>query len=419
MSALTVREPQLALEPRLLSRTSCAAPLPALSRAREREHLLAEIEASGLTGRGGGGFPTATKLRAVALGRSPIVVANGTEGEPASSKDKVLIAANPHLVIDGAVTAARLVGATDVVIAAGRADGRGIAALEHAVAERRGFDQGIALGVVAAPDRFVAGEEKALVNWLNGGQAKPTVDRPFERGVRGRPTLVQNVETLANLALIARHGADWFRELGTPQEPGSALVTVRGAVRAPGVAEIELGTTLRDVLAGFGGLTAIPQAFLLGGYFGTWVSARDALDLPFTNESLRPLGASLGARLVIALPQDACGLAETARVVRYLGRESAGQCGSCYFGLPAIATAFEMLAGGTADAPQALERLSRLVPQVEGRGACSLPTGATRLVTSALRVFAHEVDGHRAGRCCAPRRPAVLPVPDLHEHEWS
>jgi NADH:ubiquinone oxidoreductase subunit F (NADH-binding) len=416
MSALAVRETRLAAESRLLSSSRSDGPLPLLSSAAAREQLLAEIESSGLTGRGGAGFPTATKLRAVARGRVPVVVANGTEGEPASSKDKALLAADPQLVIDGAVTAARLVGAEEVFLAAGRADGHGLAALERAVAERRGRDGSIALRAVAAPDRFVAGEESALVNFLNGGPAKPTVDRPFERGMHGRPTLVQNVETLANVALIARHGADWFRRLGTAQEPGSALVTVLGAVRVPGVGEIELGTTLREVLTGFGGMTAMPQAFLVGGYFGTWVAARDAVDLPFTNESLRPLGASLGARTLIVLPQGTCGLAETARVVRYLARESAGQCGSCFFGLPAIATAFETLASGGTDVPQALERLARLVPQVEGRGACAHPTGATQLVASALRVFAQEIDRHRADRCCGPHHPPVLPVPD---HERS
>jgi NADH:ubiquinone oxidoreductase subunit F (NADH-binding) len=419
MSALAVRDTRLPAAPRLLDRNRNDEPLPALSSAGARERLLTEIAASGLTGRGGAGFPAATKLRAVARGRAPVVVANGTEGEPASSKDKVLLAADPQLVIDGAVTAARLVGAKEVFLAAGRADARGLAALERGVTERRGSDKGLNLRVVAVPDRFVAGQESALVNFLNGGTAKPTVDRPFERGVRGRPTLVQNVETLANVALIARHGADWFRRLGTAKEPGSALVTVLGAVRAPGVGEIELGTTLRDVLAGFGGLTAIPQAFLIGGYFGTWVPARDVYDRPFTNESLAPLGASIGARTLIVLPQDACGLAETARVVRYLARESAGQCGSCLFGLPAIATAFETLASGGADAPAALERLSRLVPQVEGRGACAHPTGATRLVASALRVFAPEIDRHRAGRCCGQHHPPVLPVPDPHDPEWS
>jgi NADH:ubiquinone oxidoreductase subunit F (NADH-binding) len=419
MSALAVREMRVAAAPRLLNRNRNDEPLPALSSARARERLLAEIEASGLTGRGGAAFPAATKLRAVARGRAPVVVANGTEGEPASFKDKVLLAADPQLVIDGAVTAARLVGAKEVFLAAGRADAPGLAALRRAVAERRGRDGGIALRVAAVPDRFVAGQESALVNFLNGGPAKPTVDRPFERGVRGRPTLVQNVETLANVALIARHGADWFRRLGTAKEPGSALATVLGAVRVPGVGEFELGTTLRDVLAGFGGMTAIPQAFLIGGFFGTWVSARDIFDRPFTNESLAPFGASLGARTLIVLPQDACGLTETARVVRYLAHESAGQCGSCVFGLPAIATAFEVLVSGGSQVPAALERLSRLVPQVEGRGACAHPSGATRLVSSALRVFAQEIDEHRAGRCCGAHHPPVFPIPDTHNQEWS
>jgi len=421
MAALPFAETRFAPTPRLLSGIQYYEPLPPLASAAARNHLVAEIEASGLTGRGGAGFPTATKLRAVARGRSPVVVANGTEGEPASAKDKALLAADPHLVIDGAVTAARLVGARDVFLAAARADGLGLKALVRALDERRGGD-GVGLHVVAPPDRFVAGQESALVNWINGGPAKPTIDRPFERGVDGRATLVQNVETLANLALIARHGADWFRRIGTDAEPGSALVTVIGAVRSPGVGEIELGTTLRAVLADFGGLTAIPQAFLVGGYFGTWLSAEDVYDVPFTNAALAPFGASLGARVIVVLPQGACGLAETARIVRYLAGESAGQCGSCFFGLPALASAFETLAfGGGADAVRAAGRLAGLTRQVENRGACALPTGATKLVMSALRVFDRETARHRDGVCTGPTHARVAPVPDLHpgELEWS
>ena len=418
MSALATRELRGATTPRLLKGTVYYEPLPPLSNRSARESLLVEIEASGLTGRGGAGFPTAAKLRAVAQDRGPVVVANGTEGEPASAKDKTLLSTAPQLVIDGAVTAARLVGAVDVYLAVARADRDGRAALERAATERH--DGGIVLHLVSAPNRFVAGQESALVNWIGGGPAKPTIDRPFERGVLGRPTLVQNVETLANLALIARHGAAWFRRAGTPEEPGTALVTVHGAVRSPGVAEFELGATLRDVLGLFGGLTAIPQAFLVGGYFGTWVSARDVYDLPFTNETLQPLGASLGARLVVVLPQDACGLAETARIIRYLERESAGQCGSCLFGLPALADAFEALAYNGAGALQAVKRLSQLVPQVENRGACALPTGATRLVRSALDVFADEVESHRSSLCVAPPgHPLVIPIHQTDPNEWS
>jgi NADH:ubiquinone oxidoreductase subunit F (NADH-binding) len=418
VSAVPAAEPRTRAVRRLLHGTAEApvelaahlerhGPLPGLTNARERASLFAEIEASGLTGRGGAGFPAAVKLAAVARGRDPVVVANGTEGEPASSKDKVLLAVNPHLVLDGAVAAARLTGSREAILAVGRADRDVRTRLERAVAERERLRERVDVRIESVPDRFVAGEETALVAWLNGGPAKPTQARPYERGVGGRPTLVQNVETLANLGLIARRGADWFRRAGIRDEPGSALVTVLGAVRTPGVAEIELGIPIRELLQTFGGLTALPNALLVGGYFGSWVRTHDVLDLPFTNAALAPFGASLGARTIVVLGQDTCGLAETARVARYLAGESAAQCGPCLFGLPAIADAVEALVAGS---PVAAERLERLFPQVAGRGACAHPTGATRFVASALRVFADEVDRHRHGRCSAPGRPPVLPL---------
>jgi NADH:ubiquinone oxidoreductase subunit F (NADH-binding) len=365
------------------------SPLPRRSRAQ----LLAEIEASGLTGRGGAAFPTARKLAAVARARRPAIVVNGVEGEPASWKDKVLLAQNPHLVVDGALVAARIVGAREITFAVGRGNQTVRKRLEQALAER---SDGVYVYLETVPDRFVAGEESALLNMLNGGPAKPTMERPYERGV-----LVQNVETLANVALIARYGASWFRQRGTVDEPGTALVTGLGAVRNPGVAEVELGTTLREVLPRFGGLTAFPHAVLVGGYFGTWVRAHDVLDTPLTNAALAPLGASLGARTIAVLPREACGLTESARVLRYLANESAGQCGPCVFGVAAMADAFEQID---------VDRLSRLFPLVADRGACAHPTGATRFAASAIDVFADEIELHRAGRCSGAAHPPVLPV---------
>lgn len=387
MSAAAAAERRTDSSRRLLAPVD--TPLP----RRPRAELLSEIEASGLTGRGGAAFPAAVKLAAAARARRPVVVANGTEGEPASWKDKVLLAENPHLVIDGAVVAARIVGARKLIFAVGRENRTVRKRLERALAER---SDGVDCALETIPDRFVAGEESALVSRLDGGRAKPTMQKPYERGV-----LVQNVETLANVGLIARYGADWFRERGTADEAGTVLVTVLGAVRRPGVTEVELGTPIRDVLQRFGGLTALPNALLVGGYFGTWVRAHDALDLPLTNSALKPLGASLGARTIAVLPQGACGLAEAARVTRYLADESAGQCGPCVFGLPAMADALETLD---------VARLHRLAPQVSGRGACAHPTGATRFVASAVDVFADEIERHRAGRCSGPAHPPVLPL---------
>ncbi|HEY2073232.1 MAG TPA: NADH-ubiquinone oxidoreductase-F iron-sulfur binding region domain-containing protein [Gaiellaceae bacterium] len=387
MSAAAAVESRDRATARLLTRID--TPLP----RRSRSDLLADIEASGLTGRGGAGFPTARKLAAVARASRPIVVANGTEGEPASWKDKVLLSENPHLVVDGAVVAARVVGARDVVFAVGRGNRTVRNRLARALNER---SDGFEVSLVTVPDRFVAGEESALLHHLEGGPAKPTIDRPYERGA-----LVQNVETLGHLGLIARYGSAWFRERGTRDEPGTALVTVLGAVRKPGVAEVDLGTPIRDVLHRFGGLAALPHAILIGGYFGTWVRAHDVLDLPLANAALEPLGASLGARTIVVLPQDACGLAESARVARYLADESAGQCGPCVFGLPAMADALERLD---------VDRLRKLAPQVSGRGACAHPTGATRFVASAVDVFADEIRRHRQGSCCGPDHPPVLPL---------
>jgi NADH:ubiquinone oxidoreductase subunit F (NADH-binding) len=364
------------------------------------------VDQAGLTGRGGAGFPAARKLAAVAAGDAPVVVANGTEAEPASAKDKVLLARAPHLVLDGAALAAEIVGARQAIIVVHHSV-RPI--VDDAAAERRRARLGrVGLTVMTAADRFVGGEASAIVNWIDRGIPVPTPTPPrvSERGLRASPTLVQNVETLAHLALIARFGASWFRSAGPAAEPGSMLVTIIGAVREPCVQEIAVGTPVGRVLDLAGGPSAPLQALLLGGYFGTWVDAASAAGAPFSAAGLSSLGAAPGAGLIAALPADACGLRETARVVRYLADESAGQCGPCLFGLHAVAGQAEELADGrNCD----LRRLRRWLGQVDGRGACGHPDGAVRLVRSALAVFASERDRHARGWCCGTR--SILPVP--------
>jgi NADH:ubiquinone oxidoreductase subunit F (NADH-binding) len=383
---------------------------PSLGRdGRRWDELIVEVGRSGLTGRGGASFPTARKLRAVAAGRdAPVVIANGTEGEPASAKDKVLLAREPHLVLDGAVLAAHLVGARQAFVVVHEAV-REI--VDEAAAERRRArcDQ-IRLKIRTGADRFVGGEASALVNWVGNGVPRPTATPPrvSDRGLDGRPTLVQNVETLAHLALIGRYGAQWFRSLGTPAEPGSMLVTLTGAVHRPGVYETEIGRPVHEVLALAGGAAAPLGALLIGGYFGTWADPEAAGPLPFSAGGLAAVGASPGAGLLAALPADSCGLAETARVARYLADESAGQCGPCVFGLGAIAGALEDLATGRSFRP---DLLGRWMGQVDGRGACHHPDGAVRMIRSALRVFGAEIDRHARGWCGGSRPAGMLPVP--------
>ena len=392
-------------------------------RARGGEGLLVDsVERAGLTGRGGAEFPAARKMRAVlastrrTLGDrgGAVVVANGAESEPVSLKDRSLLTLAPHLVLDGISLAAESVGGAEAYLCVDGDDEALCQGLVDAVEQRKraGTDT-IPIQVTAVPAGYVSSEESALVHLLNGGPALPTFvpPRPFQKGVRGRPTLVSNVETLAHVALIARYGAGWFRAVGTQAAPGSALVTIAGAVQRPGVTEIALGTGLHEVLGAAGGPSEQPQAILAGGYFGAWVPANGAAGLRVSGPDLRAAGASLGAGILAVLPESACGLVETARVARYLAGQSAGQCGPCVHGLPAIADALEQLAWHGRDA-RAYKWLGQLLGLVEGRGACHFPDGAARFVASALRVFSADVREHlRRGPCGRVRRPGVVPVP--------
>lgn len=371
-----------------------------------RQVLLDAVDRSGLLGRGGAGFPTGRKMRTVAAGTRPVVLANGCEGEPASGKDALLLSRYPHLVLDGVQVAARAVGAREAHLAVHRGSGC-LPGLRTALAERK---DAVPLRLHEVPARYVASEESALVNLVNTGVAKPvlTPPRPFEQGIGRRPTLVQNVETLAHLALIARHGPEWFRAMGDAEEPGTQLLTVSGpGVRT--VVEVETGASVPDLLRSVG--LAEPAAVVVGGYFGTWVPMSLARELHLTHRDVRAAGGALGAGIVIALPATSCGIVETARVATYLAEQNAGQCGPCFNGLPAIAGAVRQLATGPWD-DRSMADLDRWLGVVAGRGACRHPDGAVRFVLSALSVFADDVAVHRAGHpCAATSASAVLPVP--------
>jgi NADH:ubiquinone oxidoreductase subunit F (NADH-binding) len=343
-----------------------------------------------------------------------VVVANGTEGEPASAKDKTLLSVAPHLVLDGAVLAGMAVGAREVVLCVDRAFPALSQMLDVVIRERdrRGVDA-LPIRLERPPNRYVTGEETALISWLNGGEAKPAFvpPRPFERGVGGRPTLVQNVETFAHIALIARFGSQWFRGLGTQADPGSALVTCSGAFARTGVSEIPLGLPLRALCKATGTEPDAVQALLVGGYFGTWIPADAIGTARLSGASLKTRDASFGCGVLFALPEDRCGLAESARVARWLADQNAGQCGPCVNGLDAIARAMTALVNGDRKGDGA-RYLDRWITMVKGRGACKMPDGTARFVESSLRTFASEVQRHRKhGPCAASHAAPMLPLP--------
>jgi NADH:ubiquinone oxidoreductase subunit F (NADH-binding) len=353
-------------------------------------------------------------MQAVAGRRGPrFVLANGTEGEPASGKDRHLLTELPHLVLDGASVAARAVGAAEAVIAFPALDDAIFESLERAVEQRvrtRRNDEP-RFELVGIEGGFVGGHESALINALAGRDPKPSFDpMPFAHGINRRPTLVQNVETLAHLALIVRRGAGWYRETGTARDPGSALVTVSGSVASPGVYEIEHGAPLQELLAAAGPVDDV-VAVLIGGYFGSWFWESAISHLRLSPAELAEHGASLGAGVIIALGASVCPVAETARVADYFALESAGQCGPCVNGLSAIADSLQQVASGTATSTVGRD-LARWSSSIAGRGACQFPDGATRFVSSALRVFARAFEDHiRNGPCDRCGNAPFLPLP--------
>jgi NADH:ubiquinone oxidoreductase subunit F (NADH-binding) len=377
--------------------------------------LTANLESSGLTGRGGGGFPSAAKLAmANAHGHGGTLVVNAMESEPASDKDKVLLSWAPHLVLDGAQFLAALCRARRIVVCIPVGRDGVAAAVEHAIGERSAARYArVSECVVRPPDRFVAGEESALVSWIDHERALPVFrpDKGTPLRLGKRPALVHNAETLAHIALIARHGPAGFLARGLVEEPGTSLVTLSGAVARPGVVEVDRGTPLSEIVR-----RATPvesaQALLVGGYGGNWVGP-EHFETPYASISLRTIGASAGVGVIAVLGEHACGVAETAHIARYLAGQSSGQCGPCVFGLPAIADDLALLARGQGDRGL-MTRLQRRLGEVNGRGACRHPDGAVSLVRSALAVFGRDVSAHDKGEPCAHwRKASSFPFPRL------
>ncbi|ARJ07607.1 hypothetical protein GCM10010988_40860 [Cnuibacter physcomitrellae] len=362
-------------------------PLPATT------GLVATLRDSGLTGRGGGAFPVAAKIDAL-TGPPATIIGNGSEGEPLSRKDATLLHHAPHLVIDGLLLLAAALNPKARLVIVARPDG--VDSVRHALRERA---DGRDIEVRVAEDRFVSGEATAVVAGLAGAPALPK-DHPLhltQRGVGRRPTLLFNVETLAHVALIGRYGAGWFRSLGTPEDPGTRLLSINGDGIGEHVLEVPGGTRIIDALTAVGANPDAVQAVLVGGFHGRWVPARHLTRSLTPRPAPDADGAPVGAGVILAIGVETCGLTVTGSILEYLAAESAGQCGPCVLGLPRLATRYaEHASGQEVDA----SRVWQLIETLPGRGACHHPDGTAALARSALTVFTAELDRHRAGTCC-------------------
>jgi NADH:ubiquinone oxidoreductase subunit F (NADH-binding) len=364
-------------------------------------------EAVDVRGRGGAGFPFARKVSAVTSSRGrPTVVVNLSEGEPASRKDAALALVAPHLVLDGAAVSARATGARHIhVVVAGEAP-EVDASIRRALDERRGAhrrdgrDRGLSWTLHDADDSFVAGQSSAVLELIAGRENRPTTTwQPAAvAGHRGRPTLLSNGETFAHVGRLALLGQAELHRYGSNDEPGTTLLTVDddaspGQVRRAHpaqVVEVPFGIPWSDVLAP----EWLDAPVLLGGYHGAWASPGVLSELTVSRRDLEQRGLTLGAGIVLPLT-GGCPVTRTVRIVDYLASQSAGRCGPCLNGLPALARALRAVAQG-AGGVEEVERLSALV---DGRGACAHPDGTVRLVRSMLRSFSGEVTLHATGRC--------------------
>ncbi|MBA2281639.1 MAG: NADH-quinone oxidoreductase subunit F [Acidimicrobiia bacterium] len=394
-----------------------------------------EVVRSGLRGRGGGGFPTGRKWAGIAArpgGRSYVVV-NGAEGEPGTFKDRALLRANPYQLVEGAIIAAFATGADEVYIALKASFEREIAAVTRAVQELQsaGICTDCTVTVVAGPDEYLFGEEKAMLEVIEGKPPLPRLLAPHEQGLfatapqagwestprRGEPgpnpTLVNNVETLSNVPHILSRGADWFRATGTAESPGTVVATVVGDVIAPDVGEVELGTPLRAVIDAVGSGLAAGRSVkaVFSGVANAVVTAAD-LDVPVSYEGLKAIGSGMGAAGFIVYDDTTCMVDAAYRFSRFLSIESCGQCSPCKIGSGEITQHLERLETG-AGTDDDLAGIARWLERVTDGSRCYLASEEKLMVSSILRAFPEEFAEHIEQGSCP--RPRTLAIPKLLE----
>ncbi|MDQ4005902.1 MAG: SLBB domain-containing protein [Actinomycetota bacterium] len=383
------------------------------------EEVIEEIRRSGLRGRGGAGFPTGIKWRTVREDPSPItfMVCNGAEGEPGTFKDRWLLRTNPYQVLEGLAIAAHAVGAQKAFIGVKAGFEREIGRLRAAMEEMAAGNMlgAIPVELVEGPDEYLFGEEKALLEVIEGNPPLPRTVPPFMEGVfrepgSPNPTAVNNVETLANVPHIIRNGAEWFRSVGTERSPGTMLFTLSGDVAHPGLYELPLGYSLRDLAYSVGGGPPEGQELktIVPGASNT-ILLPEQLDTPLDFDAMREVGSGLGSGGFIVYDDSACIVRITLAFSRFLYVESCAQCPACKHGTGQITHLLERIERGEGSDVDVETILARCLTVTDAQ-RCALPTGETLLVQSAIQTFGQEFVDH-FGRGCP--RPREIPVPKM------
>jgi NADH-quinone oxidoreductase subunit F len=388
-------------------------------RALAPDEVIEQVRRSGLRGRGGAGFPTGIKWRTVREDPCPTkyVVCNAAEGEPGTFKDRWLLRANPYLVVEGLGIAAYAVGAERAYIGIKAGFGPEVARLTAAMEEmaERDLVGPVPVELIQGPDEYLFGEEKALLEVIEGNDPLPRVVPPWMEGLFRKPgspnpTAVNNVETLANVPLIVDRGPDWFRSFGTEDSPGTMLFTLCGDVRSPGVYELPLGYSLRDLVEGVGG--GVPEGRQLKMVFpgaSNTIITPEQLDTPLGFDPMGAVGTGLGSGGFVVYDDSACIVRAALAFSRFLYVESCAQCPACKHGTGAITELLERIDRGEGSDADVETILARALTVTDAQ-RCALPTGETLIAQSAVQVFGSEFAEH-LGRACP--RPRELPVPKI------
>lgn len=384
-----------------------------LRRALEdRAGIIGVLERAGLRGLGGAGFPTHRKWEAVAAQPGPekVVVCNGNEDEPGTFKDRFLLGRTPHQVIEGALIAALAVGARQVVMYVNPHLGSVLPTVAEAVAAWREdpvlLELAAALGgpvtleARASSGRYIGGEETAVVAWLEGGFPFPRRKPPFpaESGVHGKPTLINNAETLAHVPHILRHGAAWFRSQGRGAAAGTKLFSLSGDVQRPGLYELPMGTPLAELIEEHGGGMLMGRAFkavFTGGPSNTLLTA-DHLDVPLDFDSVRARGSRLGTGAMIVVSEGTSIPRRVTEFVEFFAESSCGQCPPCKTGTYQLATLLHRIDSGHGTRAD-LDSIRQLCGLLPGSGRCGLIDGAVTVVASSLERFGAEYESMLRG----------------------
>jgi NADH-quinone oxidoreductase subunit F len=380
--------------------------------------VIAEIQKAGLRGRGGAGYPTWKKWEMVAKSgqATKYLCANAGEHEPGTFKDRRLIQKNPHLLIEGSLIAAYAVGAGEVYLYVNGSFNEEIKIVKKAMAEAKskgywGKDilrTGVGIDLKLAPGSgsYVAGEETGMLEVIEGREAKPRQKPPYYpsyMGLYNKPTVVNNAETLANVPLIIRNGADWYRGIGTKESFGTVLFSVSGDVVRPGVYELPLGTPLRTLIDEYGrgvGEGRSVKAVLPGGPSNGFVTEEN-LDVRLDFESLKAIGSGIGSGGVIVFDDQTCIVRTMLEFERFFARESCGQCPPCQLGTQNLATILQRFENGNGSWDD-LAYLAHLCEIIKGRGYCYLVTGAAILLESSMKHFRYEYELHMGKVCPYP-----------------